>query len=62
MSRRKVDSARVDERKLEAFLDFVARMVARRWIRDCRDRAPGSSSEPDGSKTSSAIPESEANA
>jgi hypothetical protein len=59
MSRGKDDSARVDELKLEEFLDFVAQMIARRWIREYRDQKqkspvdPGDSSNVDSDLSAS---------
>ncbi len=47
MSRGKDDAARVDESKLEAFLDFVARMIARRWIQEQRTQEKKSPGEQD---------------
>lgn len=37
----------VDELKLDVFLDFVARMIARRWIQEQRVQEPESAHEPD---------------
>jgi hypothetical protein len=59
MSRGIEDSARVDELKLEEFLDFVARMIARRWIQEHRDQGQKSPADPEhNTGTNSELPES----
>ncbi len=52
------DSASLDELKVEEFLDFIARMIARRWMQEERTPETKFSNNNEGTLESSSTPHS----
>ncbi len=59
LSGKKAGAARLEELKVEEFLDFVARMIARRWIKAHHGQHQKPSAKRDGnSNDNPGLPES----